>query len=111
MVLAWVINGFCALLLGWAAMYMLRRSRVRRKARQVTRELLVSPMSGLVMIGMLLGFQAIVQPQVRHRITEEQKEEAFEDEGEPTGGMLFHLQLRQIRKGEEVGNLTVKLDP
>ena len=113
MVLACLVNIFAALLLVCAAAYMLRLISTRRKARQATRELVISPMSGLVMGAMLLGFQAIVQPQVRYRMTEEQKEEALEDEGghEPPGGMHFHLQLQQIRKGEHVGDLTVKVDP
>ena len=112
MVLACLVNILLALLLVCAAAYMLRRLHPRRKARQARRELVISPMSGLVMGAMLLGFQAIVQPQVRYRISEEQKKEAFEDEGghEPAGGMLFHLQLQQIRKGENVGDLTVKVD-
>ena len=59
---------------------------------------------------MFLGFQAIVQPEVRHRIVEEQKEEST-DGDEPPGGRLFHQQLRQIRDGEEPEELTVRIDP
>ncbi len=115
MVLARLVNGFFgffALLVISAAAYMLCHRRRDRKARETGRELVISPMSGLVMGAMLLGFQSIVQPQVRHRIAEEQKEEAFEDENghEPPGGMLLHLQLRQIRKGEDPGDLTVHVD-
>jgi uncharacterized membrane protein YGL010W len=113
MVLAWLVNGFFALLVAWAAAYMLFQGRRGRKVRRTTRELVISPMSGLVMGAMLLGFQAIVQPEVWHRVAEEQKEEALEDESdnEPSGGMLFHRQLRQIRKGEDIEHLTVRVGP
>ena len=111
MVLAWLVNGFLALFVIWAAASMLRQSW-GRKARRKTRELVVSPTSGLFIGAILLGFQAIVQPQVRHLIAEEQKEEDVRDESghKPPGGMLFHLQLRQIRKGEDPGDLTVQID-
>ncbi len=112
MVLAWLVNILFALLVISAAAYMLCHRRRGRKAREATRELVISPMSGLVIGAMLLGLQSIVQPQVRHMVAEEQKEEAFEDENghEPPGGMLLHLQLRQIQKGEAPGGLTVHID-
>jgi hypothetical protein len=112
MVLACLVNIFAALLLVGAVAYLLRLISTRRKAGEATCELVISPTSGLVIGAMLLGFQAIVQPQVRYRMTEEQKEEAFEDGGgdEPPGGRLFHRQLRQIRKGENIGVLTVKAE-
>ena len=112
MVLAWLVNGLFALLVISAAAYVLCHRRRGRKAREATRELVISPMSGLVMSAILLGLQSIVQPQVRHRIAEEHKEDAFEDEygHEPPGGTLLYLQLRQIRKGEDPGDLTVHID-
>ena len=112
MILAWLVNGLLALLVISAAAHMLCHRQRGRKAREATRELVMSPMSGLVVGGMLLRLQSIVQPQVRHRITQEQNEEAFEDENghEPPGGMLLHLQLRQIRKGEDPGDLAVHID-
>lgn len=110
MVLAWVANCFVVLFIVWAAVHMLLERRRGRKSR---RELVISPMSGLVMGAMLLGLQAIVQPQARHAIIEEQKEEGLENEGgeEPPGGRLFHLQLQQIRRGEDVEALTARVDP
>jgi hypothetical protein len=61
---------------------------------------------------MMLGMQAIVQPQVRHVIAEQQKEDAPDDDsGEPPpGGRLFHQQLRRIRRGEEVEELILCID-
>ena len=86
---------------------------LRRKAQRTTRELLVSPMSGLVAGAMLLGFQSLVQPEVRHRIVVEQKEEALEDAdgNPPPGGRLFHEQLRKIRRGEDIDGLTIQIKP
>jgi hypothetical protein len=111
MVLAWLVNVLFALLVISAAAFMLCHRRRDRKAREATRELVISPMSGLVMGAMLLSLHSIVQPQVRHMVAEEQKE-AFEDENghEPPGGMLLHLQLRQIQKGEAPGGLTFHID-
>jgi hypothetical protein len=109
MVLAWLINGFLALFVISAAAHMFRQGRRDRKARRTTRELRISPMSGLVMGAMLLGFQAIVHPQVRNMIVEEQREEAFKDEGENEPiDMLFRRDLRRIRKGEDIDHLTVR---
>lgn len=112
MFLACLVNGFVVLFVAWAAAYMLLHKR-RRKSQGTRRNLLISPMSGLVMGAMLLSIQAILQPQVRHVITEEQKEVAPEDEDgqEPPGGQLFHHQLQKIRKGESPKNLTVKVPP
>jgi hypothetical protein len=110
MVLAWMVNAFVTFFIVWAAAHMLLKQRRGRKSR---RELVISPMSGLAMGAMLLGLQAIVQPQARHAIIEEQKEEAFDDEGggEPPGGRAYYLQLQRIRRGEDVRDLTVKVDP
>jgi hypothetical protein len=112
MVLAWLVNILFALLLISAAAYMVWNRGRDRKAREATRELVISPISGLVMGAMLLSIQSIVQPQVGHKLAEKQKDEAFEDENchEPPGGMLLHLQLRKIRKGEDPGDLTVRID-
>ena len=109
MVFACLVNGFVVLFVAWAAAYMLLHRRRRRSQRG--RNLLISPMSGLVISAMLLRIQAILQPEVRYRIAEEQKEVAPEDENgkEPPGGKLFHHQLQKIRKGEGPKNLTVKL--
>jgi hypothetical protein len=69
-------------------------------------------MAGLVLGAMFLGFQAFYQPQVRHRIVEEQKEESIDDDSgdEPPGGRAFHEVLRRIRAGEEVDALPVRTD-
>jgi len=92
-----------------AAAHMARRRRIRREH---PRDLVVSTRAGLALGAMFLGFQQIVQPEVRHVIAEQEKEET-EDQGngeeEPTGGRLFHRQLRQIRRGEEVEELTIRL--
>jgi hypothetical protein len=111
MVLAWLINGSLFLFLAWAVVFTLLNKRRSRSLRN-TRQLLISRMSGLVISTMLLGIQAILQPQVRYRIAEEQKEEASKDEDgkEPPGGKLFHRQLKKIREGEIPDHPTVKLD-
>ncbi|HEY6446053.1 MAG TPA: hypothetical protein VIY53_06310 [Acidobacteriaceae bacterium] len=110
MLFAWMVNA-CALgfLLG-AAWWMVRQRR--RRARKPAKDLVISPMAGLAMGAMLLGFQAILQPQVRHVIAEEQEEKSVDDENgeEPPGGRLFHEQLRRIRHGEDVASVTVRLD-
>ena len=112
MLFASLLNGFLVVLVIWAAGSMLRHGR-SRKAQRTTRELLVSPMSGLVAGAMLLGFQSLVQPEVRHRIVVEQKEEALEDAdgNPPPGGRLFHEQLRKIRRGEDIDGLTIQIKP
>ncbi|MGA8108244.1 MAG: hypothetical protein WB974_02345 [Acidobacteriaceae bacterium] len=66
-------------------------------------------MAGLALGAMLLGFQAIVQPGVRHAMVEEQKEESIDDgDPEPLGGREFHEQLRKIRLGEDVDALMLR---
>jgi hypothetical protein len=112
MVLVWLINGFLALFVISALGYMFRQGRRDRKARRTTRELRISPMSGLAMGAMLLGFQAIVHPQVRNMIVEEQRKEAFKDEGDnDLIGMLFRHDLQRIRRGEDIDHLTVRVGP
>jgi hypothetical protein len=94
-----------------AAAHMARRRRIRREHPH---DLVVSTRAGLAVGAMFLGFQEIVQPQVRHMIVEMEKEDMDEEgngEEEPTGGRLFHQQLRRIRRGEEVEEVTVKISP
>jgi hypothetical protein len=89
---------------------MVRRRRIRREHPH---DLVVSTRAGLALGAMFLGFQQIVQPEVRHVIAEQEKEDMDEEgngEEEPPGGRLFHQQLRRIRRGEEVEELTVRLD-
>lgn len=109
MFFAWMGNA-CALgfLLG-GAWWMVRR---RRRPRKPKKDLVISPMAGVVMGAMLLGFQAILQPQARHLIAEEQEEQSVDDKSgeEPLGGRLFHEQLRRIRHGDEIASVTVRLD-
>jgi hypothetical protein len=93
-----------------AARHIIRRRRIRREHPH---DLVISTRAGLALGSMFLGFQEIVQPQVRHMIVEEQKEDRDEDdngEEEPPGGRLFHRQLRRIRRGEEVEELIVRID-
>jgi hypothetical protein len=93
-----------------AAAHMARRRRIRREHPH---DLVVSTRAGLAVGAMFLGFQEIIQPQVRHMIVEMENEDMDEEgngEEEPPGGRLFHQQLRRIRRGEEVGELTVRLD-
>jgi hypothetical protein len=92
-----------------AARHMIRRRRIRREH---PRDLVISTRAGLALGAMFLGFQQIVQPEVRHVIAEQEKEDMDEEgngEEEPPGGRLFHQQLRRIRRGEEVEELTVKI--
>jgi hypothetical protein len=113
MVLAWIANGCLVIFLIGACVHLPRQRR--RRARRPAKELMISPLSGLAMGAMLLGLQAIVQPDARHAIVEEQKEDSIDDESgmEPPGGRLFHEQLRRIRCGDEVEEVTfsLKSDP
>jgi hypothetical protein len=109
MVFAWIVNAGVVIFVAWAAASMSRQRRPR--AQRKTGELVVSPLAGLAMGAMLLGFQEIVQPQVQHMIVEEMKEQSLDDEaGEPLGGREFHAQLRRIRRGEKVERVTVRLE-
>jgi hypothetical protein len=110
MALAFLLKLFLAAVVALTALYALRNRRRHSRAKQKPRELLISPLSGLVLGGLLNGFRAITNPQNRHRIVEEQKED--EQSGrEPRGGHIFHQQLRQIRQGAEVERLTVRSPP
>lgn len=110
MIFAWMVNA-CAIgfLLG-GGWWMMRQRR--RRARKPAKDLVISPMAGMAMGAMLLGVQAILQPQARHAIAEEQEEKSVDDANgeEPPGGRLFHEQLRRIRHGEEVAEVTVRLE-
>lgn len=108
MLLVWIANAGVVLFVVGACRHLLRQRRRRREWRG---ELLVSPRANLVVSSMLMEFQAFYQPQVRHVLVELQKEESEDDEnGEgPPGGRLFHRQLRRIRNGEEVEELTVEI--
>jgi hypothetical protein len=99
----------CALLfVVRACVYLVRQPRRRRER---PRELVVSPLAGLAMSAMFLGLEEIVRPQARHMIVEEMKEESVDDEdGEPIGGRLFQEQMRRIRRGEELGEIAVRVD-
>jgi len=83
------------------------------KRNRWPRELVVSPMAGLSVGSMLLGFQAIVEPRVRHAIVEIQEEDSLDgaDNEEPLGGRAFHEGLRRIRAGDNVGDLRVRIEP
>jgi hypothetical protein len=107
-----ILGRFLAVVLALGTVYALGHRHQRRKAQRTTRELVISPLSGLVLGAMLSGFQAIVQPESRHRIVQEQKEENLDDPTghEPPGGRLFAQQLKRIRQGEEVEELNVRLN-
>jgi hypothetical protein len=108
MLFAWIANGCVVLFVAWACLHLRRQ---RRRAKRRTGELVVSSLAGLAMGAMLLGFQEIVQPQVQRMIVEEMKETSVDDEnGEPMGGRGFHERLRRIRAGEEVEELTVRMN-
>lgn len=112
MILTWITKGF-VLLFAFRACAWLRSQRSRRKARKQSRELIISPMAGLTIGAMFLGFEAIVQPHVRNAIVELQEEKNWDDKSgeEPPGGRAFHEGLRRIRAGEDVDALTVHIDP
>jgi hypothetical protein len=110
MVFALLVNA-CVVMFVVSAAASLMRQRRKRKARRGKRDLVVSSLSGLAIGVMFLGLQEIVQPQARHMIVEEMKEEATNDEnGEPLGGRAFHEQLRRIRAGGDVDEVTVKVE-
>jgi hypothetical protein len=110
MAVSWAGYGLVALLVSWARMSLLRSPRRRRERESATTELRVSPLSGLVIGAMFLGFQAIVQPKVRHMVVEEQKDDASDgDDWERfLGGAEYHRQLRMIRSGRDAGRLEVQ---
>lgn len=112
MTLACILIGFVAFVTALAAVYALGTRRRDRRARQSTRELVISPLSGLVLSAMFAGFQPILQPENRHRIVEEQTEESIDDRSghETPGGWLLVQQLQQIRKGTEVEELVVRVN-
>lgn len=111
MVLGWIANAGVLWFVVSACVYMARQRR-RKKERLASKDLVVSPLAGLAMGAMFLGLQEIVQPQARHRIVEEMKEERVDEEaGEPLGGRMFHEQIRRIRMGEDVEEVTVKIAP
>jgi hypothetical protein len=108
MVFALLVNACALLFVVRAGVHLVRQ---RRKRRERPRELVVSPLSGLAMGAMFLGLQEIVQPQARHMIVEEMKEESLDDEdGEPLGGRLFYEQMGRIRRGEDMEEITVRVD-
>jgi hypothetical protein len=110
MFLAWMANAWVLWFVVSAALYLVRERR-KKKARLRMRDLVVSPLAGLAMGAMFLGLQEIVQPQARHMIVEEMKETSVDDEnGEPLGGRLFQEQLRRIRRGEDVEEVTVRME-
>lgn len=110
MVFALLVNAGVVVFIVGAALSLIRQ-RKKRKARRGRGELVVSSLSGLAMGAMFLGLQEIVQPQARHMIVEEMKEEATHDEnGEPLGGREFHRQMKKIRAGQEVNEITVKVE-
>jgi len=109
MVLAWIANASVLWFVVSACVYMVRQRRKKRE-RRASRDLVVSPLAGLAMGAMFLGLQEIVQPQARHMIVEEMKEERVDDDAaEPLGGRLFYEQMRRIQMGEEVEEVTVKM--
>ncbi len=107
MVLVLSFSGFFILCLALGVFYF-RRHKWRGTAAQNKRELVVSRMAGLTMGAMLLGLQAVVSPESRPAIVERQRED--ETENELPGGSVLRRQLRQIRKGEDIDALTVRLD-
>jgi hypothetical protein len=109
MVLAWIANLWVLWCAVSAAAYMVHERR-KRKERRASKALVVSPLAGLAMGAMFQGLQEIVQPQARHMIVEELKEERVDDgKEEPLGGRPFYQQMRRIRMGEEVEQVTVKV--
>lgn len=109
MVLAWIANAGVLWFVVSACVTMVRLRR-KKKERRASLDLVVSPLAGLAMGAMFLGLQEIVQPQARHMIVEEMKEERVEDDAaEPLGGRLFYEQMRRIWMGEEVEEVTVKV--
>jgi hypothetical protein len=105
-----ILISFFALLTACAAIRTARTRHTRQKTERSSRELAVSPLSGLVLGAMLTGFQTILQPESRPPITEEQKEEGLDRQSdcEPLGGWLLAEQLRQVRRGNAVETLTVR---
>jgi len=102
--LVFLVQGLITLGSLAATFHILRR----RTAKQGRRALAISRMSGLVIGAMLISFQAIVQPEARGRIVEQQKEDDT-GAGLP-GSEVFRRQLGQIQKGEDVETLTVQRD-
>ena len=110
MFLAYLLGAFCAMFIAWLTTYVLLQRHRKRRARLAMRRrhLVISPLSGIVIGAALVGFQALVQPHVRHIIAEAQEDEKSDDE--LPGGQLFHSHLRKIRTGEELVDLSVRTD-
>lgn len=111
MIFAWILYLGVVLFVAWAARSIVRQQR-KREAQRNSQHLVISPLSGLAIGAMMLELQAIYHPQVRHAMVEMQKEDSVDDESgeEPPGGELFHEQLRRIRNGVVVDELTVLTD-
>lgn len=111
MIFAWILDLGVVLFVVWAARSIVRQRR-KREAQRNSQHLVISPLSGLAIGTMMLELQAIYQPQVRHTMVEMQKEDSVDDESgeEPPGGRVFQGQLRRIRNGAVVDELTVRTD-
>lgn len=114
MFLAYLLGAFCAMFIAWSTTYVLLQRHRKRRARLAMRRrhLVISPLSGIVIGAALVGFQALVQPHVRHIIAEAQEDDRIDkkSDDELPGGQLFHSHLRKIRTGEELVDLSVRTD-
>ncbi len=90
--------------------YHLKRTVWKRNQRQGTRTAGFCP-SAAAMGMMFLVVQVFYRPSVQHVLQEEQREDVEEDDnGDPeTPEKHLHRQLRRIRRGQPLSQLSVRL--
>lgn len=89
--------------------YLLRRAVWHHKSRRGEKKL--GFCSCVTALGMAMLFlQVFIRPTLQHVIEVKQEEDKDEDdEGDPeSGGKGLHRQLKRVRRGEEVGDLTFR---
>jgi hypothetical protein len=90
--------------------YCLRRAAWKRKKRRGEKNPGFCPSSAA--LGMMLLFmQVFVRPSLQHVLEERQEEDADEDDQGDPESKEKHLdrQLKRIRRGEQVGDLVLRL--
>jgi hypothetical protein len=90
--------------------YLLRRAKWKADKRSGKKNPRFCPSASA--LGMMLLFmQVFVRPTLRHVLEEKQDKDVEEDdEGDPEGiTKQLHRQLKRIRRGENIGDLVLRL--
>ena len=90
--------------------YFLRRAAWQRKWRRGEKKLGFCPSASALGMAMLF-LQIFVRPSLQHVLEEKQEEDKDDDdEGDlETEEKHLHRQLKRVRRGEEVGDLTLRM--